>query len=192
MINGLQSSKQALRSEVGNRLKGMGSPERATASSKVCELLGRQPRWRAAKSILFFAPLAEEVNVWPLLEQALAAGKIVALPRFDSLTACYGICRVENLARDIAVGRYGIREPVEQCVSYPLNRLDFVLTPGVAFDLRGRRLGRGKGYYDRLLASVRGTMCGVAFDEQIVQEIPIEPHDVHLNCIVTPSRWIEL
>ena len=74
----------------------------------------------------------------------------------------------------------------------PLNRLDFVLVPGIAFDLQGRRLGRGKGYYDRLLAEVRGKTCGVAFDEQIVDEIPVEPHDIHVNCILTPTRWIEL
>jgi 5-formyltetrahydrofolate cyclo-ligase len=66
-----------------------------------------------------------------------------------------------------------------------------VLVPGVAFDSHGRRLGRGKGFYDQLLAFVRGTKCGVAFDEQIVPEIPIEPHDVRLNCILTPTRWIE-
>ena len=73
-----------------------------------------------------------------------------------------------------------------------LNRLDFILVPGVAFDLHGRRLGRGRGYYDILLAKVRGTTCGVAFDEQIVREVPVEPHDSDVNCILTPTRWIEL
>jgi 5-formyltetrahydrofolate cyclo-ligase len=66
------------------------------------------------------------------------------------------------------------------------------LVPGVAFDLHGRRLGRGKGFYDRLLADVRGKTCGVAFDEQIVREVPVEPHDSDVNCILTPTRWIEL
>ena len=68
--------------------------------------------------------------------------------------------------------------------------LDVVLVPGVAFDLGGRRLGRGAGYYDRLLTGVRGTTCGVAFDEQISGELPVEPHDVHVNCILTPTRWL--
>jgi len=73
-----------------------------------------------------------------------------------------------------------------------LNRLDFILVPGVAFDLQGRRLGRGKGFYDQILAVVRGTVCGVAFDQQITPEIPVEPHDAVVNCILTPTRWIEL
>jgi len=71
------------------------------------------------------------------------------------------------------------------------NRLDLILVPGIAFDLRGRRLGRGKGYYDRWLPALRGKTCGVAFDEQIVDDIPLEPHDVVVNCILTPTRWIE-
>jgi 5-formyltetrahydrofolate cyclo-ligase len=67
-----------------------------------------------------------------------------------------------------------------------------ILVPGVAFDLRGGRLGRGRGYYDRLLSGLQGYRCGVAFDEQIVDRVPLEPHDASLNCILTPSRWVEL
>jgi 5-formyltetrahydrofolate cyclo-ligase len=54
----------------------------------------------------------------------------------------------------------------------------------------GRRLGRGKGYYDRLLAAVRGAKCGVAFDQQVVSEIPVEPHDILMNFTLTPTRWL--
>ena len=75
------------------------------------------------------------------------------------------------------------------CEPAPLNRLDLVLVPGVAFDAQGRRLGRGKGFYDRLLAKVRGHKCGVAFDVQIVSGLPEEPHDVRVDSILTPSRW---
>jgi 5-formyltetrahydrofolate cyclo-ligase len=73
-----------------------------------------------------------------------------------------------------------------------LKRLDLVLVPGLAFDRHGRRLGRGRGYYDRLLAEVPGTSCGVAFDEQLVASDPVGPLDVPLNCILTPSHWIEI
>ena len=84
-----------------------------------------------------------------------------------------------------------MREPAAHCAEVPLNRLDLVLVPGVAFDARGGRLGRGKGFYDRLLAAVRGTKCGVAFDEQIVDAVPNGPLDIRLNCILTPTRLIE-
>jgi 5-formyltetrahydrofolate cyclo-ligase len=92
----------------------------------------------------------------------------------------------------LAAGRYGVIEPAAVCNVADLKRLDLILVPGVAFDWHGRRLGRGKGYYDRLLAEVSGTTCGVAFDQQLVATIPVEPHDVHLNCILTPSHWLQL
>jgi 5-formyltetrahydrofolate cyclo-ligase len=99
---------------------------------------------------------------------------------------------VRDPVRDLSVGKFDVREPVASYPTVALNRLDFVLVPGIAFDLRGRRLGRGKGFYDRLLTDVRGKTCGVAFDEQIVPEIPIEPHDIPVHCILTPTRWLEL
>jgi 5-formyltetrahydrofolate cyclo-ligase len=98
---------------------------------------------------------------------------------------------VSDPANDLRPGLLGIREPTEHCEAIALKRLDLVLVPGVAFDARGRRLGRGKGYYDRLLSDVRGVRCGVAFDEQIVPEVPVGPRDALLNCVVTPSRWLE-
>ncbi len=93
---------------------------------------------------------------------------------------------------DLQVGHFGIREPRSPCAPLPLTRLDLILVPGVAFDLHGRRLGRGKGYYDQLLKGLQGTTCGVALDQQIVAEVPAEPHDVRLKCLLTPTRWIEV
>jgi len=63
--------------------------------------------------------------------------------------------------------------------------------PGLGFDLSGHRLGRGRGYYDRLLAGIAGVKCGVAFDPQVVAQIPAERHDVNMNFILTPTRWLE-
>jgi 5-formyltetrahydrofolate cyclo-ligase len=187
----IEDSKSALRESVRARLRGMTPAQRTSASAQACVLLKKQAIWKHARSVLFFAPLPEELDVWPLIQDALAAGKLVALPRFDSRTDRYVACRIQNPARDLKPGHFGIREPDDCCAAVSPSRLDLVLVPGVAFDAHGRRLGRGKGYYDQLLASVRGTSCGVAFDEQIVGEVPVEPHDVHLNCVLTPTRWIE-
>lgn len=149
----------------------------------------RQPAWLAAKSVMLFAPLPDEVDIWPLVEEALATGKIVALPRYARLGRNYTAAIVRDPRADLIPGHFGIREPHAGCAEISMNRLDLVLVPGVAFDPQGRRLGRGKGFYDRLLADVRGMKCGVAFDEQLVDEVPVGPQDVPLNCILTPTRW---
>ena len=185
------NAKAALREQIRARLKAISTAAREAASTKLCSHLLENEAWSKARSVLFFASMADEPDVWPLLAEALRAGKLVALPRFDSGKKKYVAREIRNLNEDVVSGQFGIREPQNSCPVLPLNRLDLILVPGVAFDLHGRRLGRGKGFYDQLLADVRGTTCGVAFDEQIVAAIPMEPHDIPLNCILTPTRWIK-
>jgi 5-formyltetrahydrofolate cyclo-ligase len=187
----LQKAKSVLRAEVRARLKTLAAHKPSATSRKLCEQLRSQPVWSDAKSVLFFAPLADEPDLWPLLIEALAAGKTVCLPRYVSGSEGYVAGQVRDIHQDLVCGKFGIREPLPSCTEVPLNRLDLVLVPGVAFDARGARLGRGKGHYDRLLAHVRGTKCGVAFEEQIVDAVPVGPLDIRLNCILTPTRWIE-
>lgn len=181
--------KNPLRQQLLERVQKIAVPQRAQFSSQACELLRNQLTWQNAKSILFYAPLPKEVDIWPLVSEALAADKIVALPGFDAEENCYVAREIRELELDLDRGQFGIREPNKNCAVISLNHLDLVLVPGVGFDLMGRRLGRGKGFYDRLLVEIPGTKCGVGFDEQIVEAIPTEPHDVHLNYILTPTRW---
>ncbi len=190
MQNTIREAKQTLRKQVGARLKEMAPGERAAASARARALLAAQPLWQTAQKVLFFAPLPGELDVWPLLAEALSAGKQVALPRFVAEDNAYEVCQIQDPKLDLQVGHFGIREPASRCAQLPSTRLDLILVPGVAFDLQGRRLGRGKGYYDQLLTIWRGTTCGVAFDEQIVESIPVAPHDVYLDCILTPTHWV--
>ncbi|HSU54065.1 MAG TPA: 5-formyltetrahydrofolate cyclo-ligase, partial [Candidatus Dormibacteraeota bacterium] len=182
--------KSQLRDSVRRRIREMAETERREASERAVALCAAQPLWERSSSILLFAPLVEELDAWPLLAEGLRSGKQMLLPRYKS--GHYVACEIKNPDMDLEPGKFGIREPTGSCRELSLNRLDLVLVPGIAFDLQGRRLGRGKGFYDRLLAEVRGTTCGVAFDEQIVPEVPVEPHDKRVDCILTPTRWIEL
>jgi 5-formyltetrahydrofolate cyclo-ligase len=189
MNNEIQQAKAALRAKARTELEKMSPAERASASLAACLRLEQQKIWQKAQSILFYAPTADEPDIWKLVADSLALGKTVALPRFVAEQNHYVACQIKDPGRDIRSGKFGIREPDEKCAKIELNRLDLALAPGVAFDLHGRRLGRGRGFYDRLLAEFPGTACGVAFDQQIVGEIPVEPHDVVLSCILTPTRW---
>jgi 5-formyltetrahydrofolate cyclo-ligase len=192
MQNTIREAKQALRDRVGDRLKQMGPDERAVASARARTLLAAQPLWKAAQWVLLFAPLPDELDVWPLLTEALAAGKKVALPRFIAKSRTYEACQIQDPKSDVQVGHFGIREPASHLTRLPFSRLDLILVPGVAFDLHGHRLGRGKGYYDQLLGTLSGITCGVAFEEQMVPEVPVESHDVRLNRVLTPLRWVEV
>jgi len=186
------SDKAAWRRRFRAAVKGLSQAQRAEASARARDLLRRQLVWQRARAILFYSPIAGELDVRPLLEESLQAGKSVALPRFVSETGTYQAFEVSHPVEDCAPGRFGISEPGAHCRPMPLKRLDLALAPGVGFDLSGRRLGRGQGFYDRLLAGIAGAKCGVAFDEQIAGQIPAEKHDVTMNFILTPTRWLEV
>jgi len=186
-----EQTKESLRELVIARLRQMPAERRATASAQACSLLEKQAVWKQARTVLLYAPMPSELDIWRLAETALADGKEVALPRFDLKTKRYGAAQIKHPFQDIKAGRFDIREPAEHCAAVDLGKLDLVLVPGLAFDLSGRRLGRGKGFYDRLLAEVHCKTCGVAFEEQVVAEVPIEPHDVRVNLVLTSKRWVE-
>jgi len=182
--------KSAQRKRIRALLAGLSADEASAASSRACAILREQPVWQQAEAVLFYAALPQELNLSPLITEGLANGKCIALPRFEKETGTYAACRIEHPENGLARGNFGIPEPPEAALALPLNQLDLVLVPGIAFDLGGRRLGRGKGFYDRLLAAVPAAKCGVAFDQQVVSEIAVESHDILMDFILTPTRWL--
>jgi 5-formyltetrahydrofolate cyclo-ligase len=188
----LNNQKATLRKQIRASLQKISPAARETASAQARALLKEQSIWKNAASILFFAPVSNEVDVWPLLEEAINTGKTAALPRFDAADQSYVACHIQNLRSEIVTGEFGIREPAARCAEIPFGKFDLVIVPGVAFDLCGGRLGRGRGFYDRLLTEVRGIKCGVAFDGQIVDEIPVGTLDVQVDYILTATRCVKV
>ncbi len=188
MATDIRVAKAALRRQINAALAAMSPEQRAAGSPKICARLRELPAWKNARSVLLFTPMPTEPDIWPLLAEALAAGKIAALPRFHAAARSYTAARVQDLQSDIVSGHFGIREPAAACPEIPLNHFELLLVPGVAFDWRGHRLGRGRGYYDRLLAEGRGVKCGIAFEEQMVNAVPVGLADVRMDYIVTPAR----
>jgi 5-formyltetrahydrofolate cyclo-ligase len=182
--------KERLRAQILAELRKLSPAQRLDECGIVCSRLKRQMIWLEARFILFYAPLRDEIDIWGLAQEAIDHGKVAALPQFDRERGVYRASQVLDLRRDVDVGRFGILEPKTGCPEIPVKRLDLILVPGVAFDLYGRRLGRGKGWYDRLLMDAVGAKCGLGFDCQLVTEIPAEPHDVTLDYVATPSRWL--
>jgi 5-formyltetrahydrofolate cyclo-ligase len=183
-----RASKSDLRQKMRLALEKISPAVRLAESLDLCARL--EPQLSSAHTILFFAPLPDELDVWPLLEKLLAS-KSCALPAFDEATQTYSARRVTNLETDIAAGKFGVRELIPSCAEMPFGKFDLVLVPGVAFDLHGNRLGRGRGFYDRILSEASGVKCGVAYDLQLLEKIPAEAHDAKVNFVFTPSRCVK-
>jgi 5-formyltetrahydrofolate cyclo-ligase len=186
MENDINGNKSSLRQTIRVALGKISLAVRTVESHDLCRRL--EPQLQSAHTILFYAPLADELDVWPLLEKLLKSNKVCALPAFDDSTRFYSARRVKNLETDIFTGKFGVSEPLSSCEEIPFSQFDLVLVPGVAFDLNGNRLGRGKGFYDRILAEASGIKCGVGYDFQLLETIPTEAHDAKVDFIFTPSR----
>ncbi|MGH7940783.1 MAG: 5-formyltetrahydrofolate cyclo-ligase [Limisphaerales bacterium] len=186
-----QAKKNEWRVKIRAIVKSLSLEKRQSDSEKLRAAMSADPLFQAARSILFFASIPEEPDLWPLISHALIEKKMVALPCFDADNQSYRPRRVSDLHVEILSGKFGIREPLETCVAIPVNDLDLVLVPGVAFGMDGHRLGRGKGYYDRLLQQFTGKKMGIAFDEQIVEIVPSAPNDVKMDVILTPTRCLK-
>ncbi len=190
MISSVANSKSDLRQKIRAQLEKISPAVRAVESIELGERLKAQIP--SAHTILFFAPLPDELDIWPVLELSLALGTNCALPGFDAGTRTYSARQIQNLASDIVIGKFGVREPAASCAAIPLEKFDLVLVPGLAFDKEGNRLGRGLGFYDRLLEKISGIKCGVGYDFQLVEKIPTEPHDARVDFILTPSQCVKV
>ena len=144
----------------------------------------RSALWQEAKRVLLYHPLPDEVDVTPLLDLATREGKQVYLPVVTGPTSIE--VRAWTPHTVMLTGHYGIQEPSGQEISpeeYGL--IDLAIVPGMAFDLQGHRLGRGKGYYDRLLTRLTTAhRLGVCFPFQVLRNIPSEIHDINMESII--------
>ena len=157
--------------------------ERAVKSGAICDALIALSAWKEARLVGLFAPQSTEPDV----ELLWAAGeaKSFCYPRVGESDALDFFCVPHR--HELRPGRWKIREPAfvrEEIV--PLGEIDLLLVPGVAFTRGGERLGRGGGYYDRLLASseLRATTIGVCFLAQLLPALPVEAHDARVSQVI--------
>ena len=155
----------------------------------VAERLAEAPEFRERARLVLYAALSDELPTRPLYEIARASGKILLWPR----TAGPGRLEFAPCGRweDLIRERYGVLAPPPGQGSVGLDSQDLLLVPGVAFDLRGGRLGRGGGYFDRALGEMGegGPLSlGVGFELQLVEEVPREPHDRAVGAVLTERR----
>jgi 5-formyltetrahydrofolate cyclo-ligase len=181
------TAKARLRAEVREKIRGVHQEKRDEAAGKVGETLQRIVSWSAARWVGGYVALRDELDLSGPLRQRLALGGRVAVPAWDAERGEYVFREIRDWDGDLVPGAFGVREPRPTCGVVDVTWLDFVLVPGIAFDTRGGRLGRGRGFYDRLLAPAVGVTCGVGMDEQLVPEVPVEAHDTRLNLVVVPG-----
>lgn len=174
--------KTDLRQIMRNRIRLLSPAERASASNALVNQLWHLPRIQAAGTVGIYLPLPDEPDLLPLWHRLLKAGKSLALP-LPTHQDFWAFHRVTALT-PLQPGPMGTASP-PIAERIPPEALDLIVIPGRAFTQSGARLGRGKGIYDRLLATSKAYRIGVGFSCQCVDTLPQEDHDqlMHQICL---------
>lgn len=184
-------SKDALRAAARARLRALVDEARAAAEAEIARRVWTVPEIAGARTLMVYASLPEEVATDAIADEARRRGIVLVYPRClaDRTMTLHAVDRADALRP----GRYGIREPdADACPVRDVADVDAALIPGLAWDRAGHRLGRGAGYYDRLLADPRwrGFRCGLFFAAQEAPAVPHDAWDVPLHAIVTDQEVV--
>ena len=177
-------TKAQIRSKILLKLKTQKEEDRNRKSKLIQHKLLRNKVFRKAKIVMFYIAFGGEVNTEEMIREAKKIGKLICVPicRKDKETMQPAI--LEDNAK-LKLGPYGVLEPVAEALVEPKD-LDLVIVPGLAFDKKCNRLGRGKGCYDRFLSSLSENVpsIGLAFDFQILPLVPTTAYDVSVNKVI--------
>jgi len=183
--------KAAIRKELLNKRDGIPSEVRWVKNRIIQDRLLSLDEFRNAPKIFFFASFRTEFDTTELIKNSLANGKHIILPRVNAAKHELDLYEIRDF-NELTPGCMGIPEPPIQESRAEINGIDVVIIPGAGFDSAGNRIGYGGGYYDRLLSGLqrRVPIIAPAFEEQITDSIPSEPHDIRVSVIVTDRRLI--
>jgi len=177
-------TKQRIRSKILLKLKKQKEEDRSRKSILIKEKLLKEPSFKKAKRVMFYIAFNGEVETKEMIKEAKNLGKIIAVPVCVKNRISLRPALLKSHAH-LKKGPYGVSEPVVSRY-IDLKDLDLVVTPGLAFDKKGNRLGRGKGYYDRFLKQIPKDTpsIGLAFRMQILPKVPVTSSDVSVSKVL--------
>lgn len=192
-INDDQREKRRIRRSMVKEVLRLDTAEREGMESVLRARFPLLDGYASASSVLLYVrAFVEEIDTRPMLERAQREGKRLVCPRVDRQVDRLRLFEIRSIEADLVPGTLNIPEPRPGLAEVEPDEIDWVLVPGLAFDQDCYRLGRGAGYYDRLLPRLRtdAPRWALAFDCQVVPKLPVEPHDVPVDGVVTPDRLI--
>jgi 5-formyltetrahydrofolate cyclo-ligase len=175
-------TKQKIRTTILSKLKTQKKEDRNKKTNIILRKLLRIKAFKRAKRVMFYISLKGEVDTTEMIKEAQKLGKMILVPVCLNRTII--ACILDEKAR-LQRGPYGVWEPVVK-KSVPARDVGLVIVPGLAFDKKGNRLGRGKGYYDRFLSKIPSDVStiGLAFDFQILPSVPATSTDISVQKVI--------
>ena len=183
----MRENKKILRQRIRSRLLEMSNEEHEELSNKIAENLFTLEEWKKAKTIGITISIPPEISTVRIIEQAWREGKSIAVPK------CYPEEKTMDFKKITSFNQlesvyFGLLEPIEETKKASVEELDVLVVPGLAFSREGYRLGFGGGYYDRFLSHFRGKTLALTYDVQLINDLPIEVHDIAVGKLITPTK----
>lgn len=191
----ITAKKKEIRHEVLRKRNSLSSDDRIENSKKICDRLFNLQEFQEAKVVQFFINTKSEVITEEAVRMAMTSGKEVVVPVVDKKHHRIFLSKLLDYEMELSISSHGIYEPLPDFHrEIPVQDIQLMVLPGVAFDVNGHRLGYGAGYYDKLLEieADRPFLVALAFELQIVEFIPVGSHDVRVDMIITENRIIEV
>ena len=178
--------KEEIRSRIKAHKALLSEQERRQAAVAAFSMLEKSVAFMMADKILMYHSLPDELSTIDFIDK-WHTRKHFFLPRVNGVN-------LDVLPYDrtrLQYGSFHIEEPTGDDIE-DIDNIELIIVPGIAYDNRGNRVGRGKGYYDRLLSRTKATKIGIGYDFQLVDEIDSEPHDITMDIVITDSRIINI
>lgn len=189
----IREKKVGIRNDMVKMIEGYSDSEGEAKTKQIEDRLFDFANFIESRIPLLYVDLPTEVPTENIIRRCFTQNKIVILPVFDKNTKTVSLWKVDDFDRDLKPGPRGVLEPdTNRCKKVPLDRVDIAIVPGYAFDEKGGRIGSGNGYYDWLIPELSATTrkVALAFEEQIIPQIPMESHDKFVDIIVSDQRII--
>jgi len=189
----LQEKKIEIRNNMKSMIGKISGKDLAKRTTFIENSLFELANFLESSIALLYVGKEGEVDTHRILERCFKLNKIVVLPAFNDEKYDMKLMKVDNLEIDLVLGKRGVLEPDKnKCKIVPIESIDIAIIPGLAFDEKGGRIGTGEGYYDRFIPKLSNTTrkVALALDKQIIQQVPMDSHDKHVDIIITDERII--
>ncbi len=179
-------SKQAIRKEIASLKRAYSQEALQELSEKLLERLEATSHFQQAACVALYNAIPGEVQTACFLQKWYQKKRLLLPLVVGDDLHLLPYAGEEGLRP----GAFGIMEPIDQGITVAEEEIDLIIVPGVAFDRQLNRLGRGKGFYDRLLTTVQAPKVGICFDFQLIDNVPVEPFDRKMDIIITEKELI--
>jgi 5-formyltetrahydrofolate cyclo-ligase len=189
----VRERKQEIRKEIERKIAALSKKEIAQRTLAIEQRLFEFANFLEARIALFYMATSCEVATQNIIKRSYNYNKIVVLPHFQVDNLRFKLMKIDNLDTDLIMAPPGRFQPdPAKCKSVPIECVDIAIVPGISMDEKGGRIGTGDGTYDRLIPDLPATTrkVGLAFEDQIIAQVPMESHDRHVDIIITDKRII--